>query len=54
MNVTLLSDIVMPCGIRLDPAAYGGRRDLYYTRPHTTKSTKHILERELGIYGDNS
>ena len=34
LNVVLLSDIVLPCGTRIDPAAYEGRQDLYYTSPN--------------------
>ena len=44
LNVLLLSDIVMPCGTRLDPAAYEGTRALYFTTPnhyvHQTKPGK--------------
>ena len=30
LNVLLLSDIVMPCGTHLDPAAYDGKPTLYW------------------------
>ena len=34
LNVLLLSDIIMPCGTQLDPAAYEGNKALYFTNPH--------------------
>ena len=34
LNVLVLSDIVMPCGTRFDPAAYEGTKALYFTNPN--------------------